>query len=155
MKTTFVRKLILALAVLQGGCRLNGTGTGNPYHSPHSGVSATIAIERIVAEVCTSTIRCHTSADYFKCISDSAVMIGYAGKVGALKFPNATVDELKSLEVGNHLTPNIEVEQDCRQQIRSLDCEVPEMKSAFISNAPHPYQNTIELLRPSCEQVFK
>ncbi len=142
--------------LVASGCKVEGTGTGNPMQntgSPAMGTTST-ATDAIAYSTCYKTALCHKTAELGQCIKSVGDLTSYAGKLGFSTEPPLTMLEIRALELKNLIHPKVGHLKQCLNSIGATSCESPEAKGAYAPDSASPYMGTAELFTMDCADIF-
>jgi len=154
-RALFLSIIQAVLVGLTSGCKVEGTGTGNPMQPATSPIGAIItATESIAFRTCTLTAHCHSSASVPQCMNSVASLTSYAPKLGFPVESPLTMWEIRELELKKIIHPNVGDLKKCLAAISATSCECPEAVGSYLPDSPSPYAGTEALLSTECIDIF-
>jgi hypothetical protein len=148
-----MKKLVWLLLVGLVGCKLDGTGTGNPMDSAVDDMYYS-SVGYIVVDVCDVVYKCHGSDAYKRCWNEIWALTSYSARLGVVEESPSTIRSLFYAEIGGDFVSNPNVEVACRQEIRNFTCDSPEAVNSYVSGSTDPFAGTVELLTPICSGLL-
>jgi len=156
-----MKYLLLFATFLLIGCRLEGTGTGNPMKPQPANQDQPVYISATVwltARICNKLAGCYGSAFApEECVQASMELDSYAIPLGvnwdpALPLP--TNRELQEMEMKMELIHDPDAVDACAGDIAQLRCDSEQVGRGYDPTQAQPFAQTAALLAPSCAGVF-
>jgi hypothetical protein len=146
---------LFILIALTTGCKVEGTGTGNPMQPATSPVNGSFTASEIIAHsTCELTTRCHNGANLAQCMNSVAKMTSYSSKLGFPEGAPLTMLEIRDLEIRKIIHPKMGHLKQCVDAISTTPCESSKAVGAYLPASVAPYEGTVDLLTKECNDIF-
>lgn len=154
---TIHRTILLAsLCFTLSSCSY-GTGTGNPldnFNRGHLDSQVPINSLGMITSICQKLTACHSHLDILECATSVGALSNIETSLG---LPNNSFESFLSIilaEQKGELNANQTIENQCIENITTLDCNDPLILGAYQPSSENPFIQVNNLFTPICQNIY-